>query len=52
VQDWGILFCSTFLINHFDLFGLRQVILAFRNKAYARLDFTTPVLCATPCTSG
>jgi protein-S-isoprenylcysteine O-methyltransferase Ste14 len=41
---WGILFWSTFLINHFDLFGLRQVFLAFRNKAYTAIDFTTPVL--------
>jgi protein-S-isoprenylcysteine O-methyltransferase Ste14 len=30
---------STFLINHFDLFGLRQVWLHFRGKEYTQLPF-------------
>lgn len=33
---------ATFLINHFDLFGLRQVWLHFRGKRYTPLPFTTP----------
>lgn len=33
---------STFLINHFDLFGLRQVWLQFRRKDYTPLPFVTP----------
>jgi protein-S-isoprenylcysteine O-methyltransferase Ste14 len=33
---------STFLINHFDLFGLRQVWLQFRGKGYTPLPFVTP----------
>ncbi|HSR70545.1 MAG TPA: isoprenylcysteine carboxylmethyltransferase family protein [Acidobacteriota bacterium] len=33
---------STFLINHFDLFGLRQVWLYLRKKEYTRLRFTMP----------
>ncbi len=32
---------TTFLINHFDLFGLRQVWLAFRGLPYTPLRFTT-----------
>lgn len=31
-----------FLINHFDLFGLRQVWLHLRGKPYTSLAFTTP----------
>ena len=38
-----ILFC-TFLINHFDLFGLRQVWLALLDRPYTPLRFTTPSL--------
>ena len=38
-----ILFC-TFLINHFDLFGLRQVWLALVDRPYTPLRFTTPSL--------
>lgn len=33
---------STFLINHFDLFGLRQVWLRFRGRKYTPLPFVTP----------
>jgi protein-S-isoprenylcysteine O-methyltransferase Ste14 len=33
---------TTFLINHFDLFGLRQVWLFFRRERYVPLKFVTP----------
>ncbi|MEQ6123652.1 isoprenylcysteine carboxylmethyltransferase family protein [Pseudotenacibaculum sp. MALMAid0570] len=36
---WIILFISTFLINHFDLFGLRQTYLELVNKPYTDLNF-------------
>ncbi|NVK52859.1 MAG: isoprenylcysteine carboxylmethyltransferase family protein [Flavobacteriaceae bacterium] len=36
---WVILFISTFLINHFDLFGLRQTYLELVNKPYTELEF-------------
>ncbi len=41
---WGILFLASFQINHFDLFGLRQVWLYFRAKPYTHLSFKTPWL--------
>lgn len=39
---WGLVLVTTFLINHFDLFGLRQVWLAFRGRPYTYLKFVTP----------
>jgi len=39
---WGLVLVSTFLINHFDLFGLRQVWLQLRGKPYQPLRFGTP----------
>lgn len=41
---WLLLFISTFLINHFDLFGLRQVYLHFIGREYSGLQFRTPGL--------
>jgi protein-S-isoprenylcysteine O-methyltransferase Ste14 len=40
---WAFLLYITFVINHFDLFGLRQVWLAFRGRPYTRLHFVTPL---------
>jgi methanethiol S-methyltransferase len=40
---WALVLVSTFLINHFDLFGLRQVWLYLRGKEYTPLRFKTPV---------
>lgn len=39
---WLLVFSSTYLINHFDLFGLRQVWLQFTDKPYTPLKFETP----------
>jgi len=39
---WGLVLVSTFLINHVDLFGLRQVWLHLRGREYTPLGFTTP----------
>ncbi|MFG0282807.1 MAG: methanethiol S-methyltransferase [Phycisphaerales bacterium JB039] len=41
---WLLVLVSTFLINHFDLFGLRQVWLYFRGKKYTPLRFQLPWL--------
>ncbi|HEY5761320.1 MAG TPA: hypothetical protein VIU34_36115 [Steroidobacter sp.] len=41
---WILLLVSTFLINHFDLFGLRQTWLYFRGRPYTEIAFRTPSL--------
>ena len=41
-SGWLLMLATTFLINHFDLFGLRQVWLYLRLKNYTQLTFTTP----------
>jgi len=41
---WGLLLLSTFLIDHFDLFGLRQVWLQWIRKPYTPPVFRTPWL--------
>src|ERR1700752_4823270 len=41
---WGTGLASTFMINHFDLFGLRQVYLAWRQQAYTDIGFRRPLL--------
>lgn len=34
---WVLVFYASFLINHFDLFGLRQVVLHFRGRHYTHV---------------
>jgi protein-S-isoprenylcysteine O-methyltransferase Ste14 len=41
---WAIALLATFLINHFDLFGLRQVYLASRQKPYTSVEFRVRLL--------
>jgi protein-S-isoprenylcysteine O-methyltransferase Ste14 len=41
---WALVLLTTFVINHFDLFGLRQTWRAFRGQPQTGLRFVTPVL--------
>ncbi|MDH5574520.1 MAG: isoprenylcysteine carboxylmethyltransferase family protein [Nitrospirota bacterium] len=41
---WGLVQMATLQINHFDLFGMRQVWLYLRNQEYTELPFKTPAL--------
>ncbi len=41
---WALVFVSTCLINHFDLFGLRQGWYHFLGQPYPPLTFVTPAL--------
>jgi protein-S-isoprenylcysteine O-methyltransferase Ste14 len=42
ILGWLIVLVTTFLINHFDLFGLRQVWLYWRKQDYKPMEFVTP----------
>ena len=39
---WALVLAVTWLISHFDLFGLRQVWLFLLGKPYAKVTFATP----------
>ena len=41
---WGVLLLATFLINHFELFGLRQVFARLTGRSIPEAEFRTPML--------
>ncbi len=43
-SGWATVLVGTFLIDHFDLFGLRQVTLHLRGRPYTPVAFQTPGL--------
>lgn len=44
ILGWSLVLATTFLINHFDLFGLRQIYYYVKNKPYSAIEFKTPFL--------
>lgn len=44
LAGWGLVFFSSFLINHFELFGLQQGFAHLRGKAFEPPGFYTPLL--------
>jgi len=44
LAGWTIVLSATFMLDHFDLFGLRQVWSAFRNRPLREPEFATPAL--------
>ena len=43
-MGWGVLLVSTYLVNHFELFGLEQVWVYFRGREPQPASFKTPGL--------
>ena len=41
---WAFALAATFMVSHFDLFGLRQVYLAWRGKPYTHISFHVRLL--------
>ncbi len=41
---WLLVLVTTFVINHFDLFGLRQTWRSFRGRPQVPVPFVTPIL--------
>jgi protein-S-isoprenylcysteine O-methyltransferase Ste14 len=44
VLGWLIVLASTFMLSHFELFGLSQAYAAFRDRAAEPMQFRTPML--------
>jgi methanethiol S-methyltransferase len=44
LMGWGLVLFSTFLINHFELFGLHQVVVNLAGRIMPAPRFKTPVL--------
>lgn len=43
-SGWALVLVATLLINHFDLFGLRQAWFALHDRRYTRVPLATPSL--------
>jgi protein-S-isoprenylcysteine O-methyltransferase Ste14 len=44
VVGWLVVLASTFMLSHFQLFGLTQAYAAFRDRAVENIPFHTPML--------